>query len=169
MVRESIMHHAPQFSTHRMVQDYTRQAYVPASEAFGKVSANGSALAKDALSWRDKVQSNWGQVSVVSVNDSVGLSNPIGDEFSVTARVRLGALSPAEVRVQAVSGKVGSNRELTNTSVIDLSFGEKDGEDFVYAGQLKCDQPGHQGYTVRIIPFHPNVSVPAELNLVHWK
>ncbi len=169
MVRESIMAHAPFFSTHRMVQDYSRQAYVPASQEFVKVSANGSALAKDGLAWRDKVQANWGQVSVVSVSDNAGLSNPMGDEFAVTARVRLGALSPAEVQVQAVSGKVGVNRELTNTSVVDLTFGEKDGEDFVYSGSLKCDQPGHQGYTVRVVPHHPNVSVPAELNLVRWQ
>ncbi len=169
MVRDSIMAHAPQFSTHRMVQDYTRQAYVPASQSFLQVSANGSALAKDGLAWRDKVQSNWGQVSVVTVSDNAGLSNAMGKEFTVTARVKLGALSPAEVRVQAVSGKVGTNRELTNTSVIDLAFGEKDGEEFVYAGQVSCDQPGHQGYTIRVIPFHSNVSIPAELNLVRWQ
>ena len=106
---------------------------------------------------------------MVTVSDGAGLSNPMGKEFTVTARVKLGALSPAEVRVQAVSGKVGTNRELTNTSVIDLAFGEKDGEEFIYAGQVSCNQPGHQGYTIRVIPFHPNVSIPAELNLVRWQ
>lgn len=169
MVRESIMAHAPFFSTHRMVQDYARKFYVPASDAFQKVSAANSALAKDGLAWRDKVQANWAAVRVVSVSDSAALSNAIGADFQVTARVELGGLTPGEVKVQAVSGKVAANRELVNTSVSDLEFVEAEGGNFVFRGGLKCDQAGHQGYTVRVVPYHPTVSIPAELNLVRWQ
>lgn len=169
MVRESLKQLAPQFSTHRMVQDYTRKFYVPASRAFQKMEANNSDKAKNALLWRDKVQTYWAQVRVDSVSDDAAISNTMGAKFNVKARVYLGSLSAEDVKVQVVSGKVGANRELFDSSAIDLKFDSMDGDKAVFAGDVVCDKPGHQGYTIRVIPHHADVSVPAELNFVHWQ
>ena len=87
------------------------------------------------------------------------------------------AFMAEQARARGLTGLVGELVPTTkNAPVMDLyprlgfsAFGEKDGEEFVYAGQVSCDQPGHQGYTIRVIPFHSNVSIPAELNLVRWQ
>jgi glycogen phosphorylase len=169
MVRESIKCLAPQFSTHRMVQDYTRKFYVPASMKYTEMSADHSKLAKAGLEWREKVQANWAAVRIDSVKDSAIRSNVIGSAIEVTARVSLGGLEPQDVSVQIVSGKVGSNRELYDTVPITLSFKEMEGTQCVFTGHVVCDRPGHQGYTIRVVPSHPHVSIPAELNLVKWQ
>lgn len=169
MMKKSIAELAPYFSTARMVRDYTQKFYMPAAEAYLRLEANDLAGAKSALEWRDRVKSAWPEVRIVGVSDDAHGKNALGAEFKVTARVRLGRVTPADVAVQAVAGKIGPNRDLIRTDVVDLIPTGRDGEDLVYEGALSCDRIGYCGYTIRIVPRHPDVSVPSELNLVVWE
>lgn len=169
MVRRSMLRLSGQFSTNRMVRDYTTKAYMPSAEAFRRLESEGLERARGALVWRDRVRGNWGSVRVVSARDNANVSNLLGQAFELTAEVDLGALTPDDVRVQAVVGKVGPNRELVNTRVEDLEFKERADNRFVFSGRVVCDYPGYQGYTVRVIPRHDDVSIPSELNLVAWE
>lgn len=169
MVKKSIKTLAPQFSTDRMVSEYAERFYLPASDQYNRLRANGLTSAKEALDWRAKVRQVWPQVGIVKVSDSAARSNPMGGHISVSAIVRLGQLTPSEVRVQALVGRIGPNRELLSPVAHDLEFKEASDGGFVFGGELICDRPGHQGYTVRVVPMHENISVPSELNLVSWE
>jgi starch phosphorylase len=72
------------------------------------------------------------------------------------------------VQVQVVHGKVGPNRDLTQTRVENLSFIEEADGKFVFRGEAQADILGHQGYTIRVVPFHADIMVPHELQLVTW-
>jgi starch phosphorylase len=169
MVKQSIMQLAPRFSTSRMVRDYTEKFYMPAAANYERMTADGLAKAKQANEWRDRVSGNWNKVRVAKVSDTAGTANCIGNLFVVTALVDLGQLSPEDVTVQAVIGKVGPNREITNTRVEVLGHVGADGNLQKFEGNVECDQPGYQGYTVRVVPHHEDVSVPSELDLVAWE
>ena len=169
MIRESLKQLGPFFSTDRMVQEYTRKFYVPASNKFLEMSANGSARAKAGLEWRTRVQQGWAQVQIHGVSDNAGTSNLLGSPLEITTHVQLGSLSPDDVRVQAVTGKVGMNRELTDTHPVDLEFKAYEDSNAVFQGNIECTHPGHQGYTIRVVPKHKDLSIPAELNLAKWQ
>jgi glycogen phosphorylase len=168
MVKNSIHKLAPQFSTSRMVRDYATKFYMPAAEAYTRLATdlNRAAGAKE---WLDRVRQNWNQVRVTSTRDNAQVSNALGRQIEVTARVHLGALGPDDVLVQTVVGKIAPNRELSNTSVVDLALDSQDGGDYVYKGVIQASMAGYQGYTVRIIPRHEDVAVPNELSLVAWE
>lgn len=169
MMRESMKQMAPVFSTSRMVREYTSRFYVPASRAFNRLAADNQALAKTALEWRQRVRDAWPNVKITSVEDTAARSNNVGDAFVVTARVDLGALNPAEVEVQALSGHVGMNRELDGLLLHDLDLVESHGSVHTFRGTVNCDVPGFRGYTVRVVPHHTDVRVPTELPLVCWE
>ena len=169
MVRKSMMSLGPQFSNNRMVREYAELYYMPSSQAYRHLAEGKLDSAYKVLGWRDRVKSSWRSVRVANVEDNATIANPIGKEISVRAYVELGGLTPTDVRVEAVVGKIGPNRELTNTHVTVLATSGKDGERYVYDGSVKCDIPGHQGYTVRVVPFHSDISVPSELNLIAWE
>lgn len=169
MVKQSIMQLAPEFSTNRMVRNYTQLFYMPAADSYRHLKANGLERARAALDWRDRIRQNWSRVRVVDVTDTAGTSNRIGREFSLSAVVDLGALSPDEVSVQAVVGRVGPNREIQSTRVENLCPSGRQGDLHVFKGSVVCDFPGYQGYTVRVIPRNADVSIPSELNLVAWE
>ncbi|MBI1333997.1 MAG: alpha-glucan family phosphorylase [Armatimonadetes bacterium] len=169
MIRESLKHLGPFFSTDRMVQDYARKFYIPASDKYVDMSANGSARAKAGLEWRTRVQANWAQVKILDVTDNAKSSNLLGSPLTITAKVHLGVLSKDDVRVQAVTGKVGMNRELTDTQPVELEFEAYEDSIAIFKGDILCTHPGHQGYALRIVPKHEDLSIPAELNFVRWQ
>lgn len=169
MIKKSIKHLAPFFSTSRMVQDYTTKHYVPAHNQHVKMLASDLEATKAVLGWRERIQGNWGRVRVVEVKDDTAVSNFMGASFTVKATVDLGQLDPTDVRVQAVSGKAGPNRELINTLAEDFVHVGSEGSLHHFEAKLVCDRLGHQGYTVRVIPKHENVAIPSELDLVTWQ
>jgi starch phosphorylase len=133
------------------------------------MSEPGLERARGAIEWRGRVRSNWPLVKILGVKDEAELCNPLGRTFSLTVRVALGNLTPEEVSVQAVVGKVGPNRELMSARIEELTFLERDDAGFVFTGTVVCDVPGYQGYTVRVIPRHEDVTIPSELKLVAWE
>ena len=169
MIKKSIKELAPFFSTSRMVQDYTTQHYVPAHEQHMRMKSDSLVQAKDALAWRQRIESNWGLVRVLAVTDNAAVSNFVDSSFTVKATVDLGQLDPSEVRVQAVSGKAGPNRELIGTVASDFTHVGNNGSQHQFEVSLQCDRLGYQGYTVRVIPKNADVAIPSELNLVTWQ
>lgn len=169
MVKKSIRKLAGQFSTNRMVRDYAMQSYMPAAHTYRRYVESNLERARQALAWRDRVRGNWGQVRVVDVQDDAGVQKLIGNAFDIRAFVELGSLTPDDVKVQAIVGRVGPNRELIETRVEDLTFVEKDDVRYVFTGKVTCDMAGHQGYTIRVVPNHEDVNVPSELSLVSWE
>jgi glycogen phosphorylase len=169
MIKRSIRKLAPQFSTNRMVSDYSSKFYVHSAASYQRLSEGDLDRAKLAREWRTRVRRSWGQVRVLSVKDDAQTANRMGASIRVTAHVELGSLSPEDVVVQAVVGKIGPNRELTHSWNEPMTLVEGADGRFVYEGALRAEVPGYQGYTVRVVPHHEDVEVPAELNLVCWE
>jgi len=169
MVKRSISELAPQFSTCRMVQDYTRGAYVPAHDAFLRMTAKELETSKGALKWRDRVKGAWPKVRLAKVSDSADTVNTLGESFCVTVAVELGVLSPDEVSVEAVFGQIGPNRDLLDAHVVPLELSGRDEWLHTFSGSIPMDRAGHRGYTVRVVPRNADVDVRHELPLATWE
>lgn len=169
MVKKSIAEHAPRFSTARMVRDYASKFYMPAAQAYTRLSSEDLQPARNALAWRDRIQQAWKDVTILSVTDDSSRTNHLGQQFTVRATVNLGSIQPGEVRVEAVTGKIGPNRELIQVDPIVLGFKETNDGRSLFEGTVNCRTTGYQGYTVRIVPTHPDVHTASELPLVTWE
>jgi starch phosphorylase len=82
--------------------------------------------------------------------------------------VSLGSLSPDDVEVQAVAGRVDEEDAITDATAVALKPAGEAGPDgrWVYEGPLRLDRTGPYGYTVRVLPAHRLLASPAELGLV---
>lgn len=169
MIKASWRELAPRYSTARMVREYATRFYMPSSQSFRALAKPELKEAKDSLLWRDRVRASWPKVKIVRSQDSTGSVNPLGQEFEVRAWVQLGELSPDDVRVQVLSGKVGSNRELSQVDLHDLDLVGSEGESYLFKGDLKFDSTGHRGYVVRVVPAHKHIRIATELPLVTWE
>lgn len=167
MIKKSIATLTPKFAAARMVRDYAEQAYMPAHTAYQRLAQDSGRVA-DVLQWRERVLHAWDNVRILNVSDDAGVSLPLGRTVRIRAEVSLGGLSPEDVRVQAVVGKVGSQRDLVDANIIDLQP-EPSPEGSVFSGDVPCSDMGHRGYTVRMIPHNVDVAVPNELPLVRWE
>ncbi len=169
MMRNSMRSLAPVYSTLRMVREYTARYYVRASEAHTRLSEGRLERAKQALVWRDRVRGAWKDVRVSEVSDNSYVVNPLGGDLTIRAVVALGTLAPEDVRVQALIGRVGPNRELTDMDIRDLEYVGGDEQGHAFEGSLTNYVTGHRGYIIRVVPHHEDVRVPTELSLVSWE
>jgi starch phosphorylase len=169
MIKASMMRLAPFFSTARMVQDYTRDSYMPAAQTYHALASSHEAAAREALNWRDRVRKAWPQIEIVNVCDSADIQTKHRSKFKITAEVALGDLQPGDVAVEVVTGKVGANRDLMATEAIRMVPVGKAGLNTLFEAEIKCQEPGFRGYTTRVMPYHDLISVAHELPLVVWE
>lgn len=168
MMKRSIQTIAGNFSTMRMLKDYTNIFYLPAAENYGKLASDVGKNAINFKNWKEHIAKEWDKVSVVNyamLNDG---DNFIGKDIKISADVRIGSLSPDEVRVQVVYGGVDHKEELFNTNYSNLNFVRKDGDVYHYEGAYQCSGTGMQGFSIRILPNNEFMINPSDLYLCTW-
>ncbi len=85
----------------------------------------------------------------------------------VRATVELGGLDLADVEVQATYGRVDEADRLLDPATVALAhLGTGEGGGQRFEGTIPLRRTGAFGYTVRVLPRHPQLASPAELGLV---
>ncbi|MFF9063613.1 glycosyltransferase family 1 protein [Streptomyces sp. NPDC014882] len=166
MVRQTLTHLGPKVLAGRMVREYVERLYVPAARAHRALDPDA---ARDLAAWKAKVRAAWPAVTVDHVETSaVTPTAELGTTLALRVRLRLGDLTPDDVEVQAVSGRVDAEDRITDATAVPLKpLGGPDPEGSrLYEGPLSLDRTGPYGYTVRVLPDHPLLASGAELGLV---
>jgi glycogen phosphorylase len=170
-IKDSLSSLGPRVQASRMVRDYVRQMYEPMAKNAETLSAKGFAKAKDLAGWKRRVIDVWGKVAVLSVDiDSTALVTDLGATMQATAEVELGDLAPTEVAVELLHGPVSADDEMANWQSVRMELqGQGSGPGpTVWKGSFVCDNAGRHGFTVRVVPSHPDLSVPAEMGCMAW-
>jgi len=167
MVRHTLTTLGPKVLASRMVRDYVEQLYTPAAVSARDVVATDYALARELASWKAAIRSDWDAVKVEHVESSgVGDSALIGQQVTVRAFVSLGALSPDDVEVQVVHGKVDVDDRITGLRAASMAAVESyEGQRWRFEATVQLDRTGPFGYTVRALPRHRGLASSAELGL----
>jgi len=161
-IRRSMSTLTPVFASARMGREYVEKAYLPLATALRARLADGCAGAKAAHSWADNLRRHW---------SGLHISNPTivrtDDEWRFSVPVFLGDVSPTCVHVELFADA----QNKTPAEVITLHQGPTIPgtlNGYVYAGGVATSRP-MEDYTIRIVPYHEGVHIPAELPLVIWQ
>ncbi|WP_088318886.1 alpha-glucan family phosphorylase [Kineosporia sp. R_H_3] len=165
MVRHTLASLGPKVLASRMVADYVTQLYVPAADA---ARATTPEAAKALAGFKSRVRQHWPSVRVDHVeSDGVSDSPQVGDAVVVRAFVSLGELTPDDVEVQVVHGRVTPSDTLVDTVTATLRHAETyEAGRHRFDGALTLRRTGPFGYTVRVLPRTDLLAGPAELGLV---
>jgi starch phosphorylase len=166
MVRQTLTLLGPKVLAGRMVREYVDRLYAPAAQAHRALTPD---TAVELAAWKDRVRAAWHGVTVDHVETTTPTATAeLGTMLGLRVRVGLGELTPDDVEVQAVSGRVDAEDRITDAAVVPLKpTGAPDLEGRrVYEGPLALDRTGPYGYTVRILPAHRLLASGAELGLV---
>jgi starch phosphorylase len=162
-IKASLGSLGPSVSASRMVRDYVTDIYEPLADRATVLFANDFARARSLAAWKQEVHDAWPGVKVEGVaTESSGAD--LGAHRMVTATVDLGKLAGGDVAVQLLHGPVGPDGELLDTTTVVMR--PLDGTHYV--GTLTCESAGRYGYTVRVVPSHPDLGAFAELGCVAW-
>jgi starch phosphorylase len=156
-------------STHRMVRDYTCQFYLDAHEHYRALEAKGAARVRSLAAWEAHLRQEWARVCIQSVEQGMPNTMPVGTEFRVRAHVRLGSLSPQDVAVEFYLGHLSSSGEIAGAIATPMQAMESESDgNFLFEGASRCTRSGRHGFTVRVRPYHPDLTVPFLPGLIRW-
>ena len=160
----------PEFNTNRMVQEYLERCYLPAFTREAKLTADQLAPALELANWRKRVGSAWNDVRVETVEAPTGQTLWVGKDFPVKVKVALGAIRPEEVDVQLYYGIVDNKGEIGDpkTASLQASSPPDSNRAVLFAGAVPCASSGQFGFSVRVLPKHPNLPNALEPGLVTW-
>jgi len=167
MVRHTLKSLGPKVLASRMVRDYVERLYEPATVASREINDSYEGAAELAQ-WKSRTIAGWHDVRIDHVEtEGVTDAPEIGGAFDLRVFVSLGSLSPDDVDVQVVHGRVRGEDQLVDTTVESLRHTESyEGGRHRFDARVSLSRTGPFGYTVRVLPKHSGLASPAELGLV---
>lgn len=169
MMKNCIKSIAPQFSTERMVKEYTERFYSDAIRRGEKFAADHFRLATEVHDFKRYIKDNWNHIAIknVQINGDNESELKVGDSLYLTANVYLGPIQPKDVKVEVVYGCEGDHTlEQIMTAPLNHEGTLEEGI-HQYRGGFTLDQ-GTCGFTVRVRPEHPLFATKFELPLTSW-
>ena len=171
-IKNSMRLLCPIFNTHRMVAEYATRFYFPATERYERLTKDSLSRAKELVDWKNSVREKWGQVHVDSVETQKlddRTTIPAGQAIHIAASLQLGELSPVDVRVEAYYGPLDAEHHITQGAITALVWKNATEGRNRYEGDVPTTNSGMQGFTVRVLPAHPDAALPIELPLITWE
>ncbi|MFH2116020.1 MAG: alpha-glucan family phosphorylase, partial [Spirochaetota bacterium] len=168
MMKNSIRDTGKYFSFHRMLMEYSERYYDPALENARRLKAGKLEAARSVADYLDLARKEWHNLSVEDIRTTALPVMDRGDHINIDARVRLGALKPAQVLVELYHGPVSSTGEIYNPVRVEMKDTGSQGGAHEYTIEVECTVTGQHGYSVRILPRHPDLVHPFIPGLVRW-
>ena len=168
-VKLSLRNLSPRFSAKRMLDEYTNQLYWPAHQAFRELAADDFRITRQRSEWERQVRGVWDQVRFIGVEQGPDGPAISGRPLPLRTVIDLAGLTPKDVRVDVVIGRVGSEGYLEDTEVLTLPAVEQRGSAYVFAKEFVPHTTGRLGFSLRICSNHYNDPLTRPCNaLLKW-
>ncbi len=171
------------FNTHRMVGEYTERYYMPAVRRSRLLQENDLARAKALAHWKATLRAQWGNIRIEDVRVCEGTTQAwerelpeveVGDLLCARVWLDLGLLKPEDVRVELCVGAVDANGQLKDIETFPMhaqrlgDTAEGSNRCLFMVDAIPCRRSGLFGYTIRILPQHPDLISPYLRGMVLW-
>ena len=158
----------PVFKTDRMVHEYFSDCYQYAAKRYDYLIENKAAKARELALWKHKVIENWDMIEIVKIDSDGSGSFEVGDNLRVTAQIKLGKLGPDDVSVELYTGVVDAGGSLIDANPLKMECKEKKSDRHIFEGVVPLSKSGKIGYSLRIVPEHPDSLLSHNHMLIKW-
>lgn len=159
------------YSTDRMVQEYTDRMYVPAMNGAARVCVDDFDLARSLSGFEEHIKRNWSQVHLFaekSANELKDYNSASGQELYLSIGVQLGEIDPANVMVEVLYGSLIKG-QIANAQAVELYCdGKTDNNTYKYSLNFKIEDGGEYAYTFRATPKHPDLINRFDMGFIRW-
>ncbi len=158
----------PLFNSQRMMMDYVRKFYHPASKQYQRMKQDEYGLATQLAVWKKAVHQHWPNVSMRMVSEPVTCLSP-GEHLQVDIAIKLGQLTAQDVRADCLVGKEKATGEFETDTCYSFTYVGTYGEDeSLFRLDTDLNISGLQAYMIRVFPHHKNLSHPFEMGYTLW-
>lgn len=172
-MKESIKTVLPNFSTDRMVKEYTEKLYIPSIKQEEEFKKDNFKIAKELTVWKNYISSLWNNISIEV--DSVkptgdSIETTIANGIEISAIVKLGGIKSEDVNVEVYYRKIDDKGNVIEDNLVAIMDKREElGNGRVkFSTILKPENGGRYEFTLRVVPYNKNLSHPYEMGLVYW-
>ena len=169
IMKNSIITTGGNYSTARMLVDYTEGLYLPLCDQYNK---NFTDLNKvmDFYKWKKACKERWNEIEISQEDNIDNVKLNAGDTISVSCYVKLPNFNPDNVSVQVYYGQILENGTVNNISVTEMKRvdSKEESDKIKYETDIKLTTGGNFGYTFRVMPKHEMLMDSANMNLIKW-
>ncbi len=153
-VRQSLRYVSANYNCQRMVEDYRSQLYEPAHRAYTAMGRDNFAPARQYATWNQRIQQLWPEVRILDAGIGESSMVTTGTTMPLTARIDLAGLTPEDIRMEALVGRIGPQGELEETQVVALAPQGHEGAICTFGCDYVPLSSGRLGFSVRVSPNH---------------
>jgi glycogen phosphorylase len=161
-MRASMARLTPQFSTNRVVREYTDTYYVPAAASYRARCADKAALGTQLVGWARDVGQYWADARFGAIRVATQ-----DGRHHISVDVELGRLDREAVRVElyaeAANGREPERHAMARGRKLDGS-----GHGYEYSVSIRAVRPPGD-YTPRLLPYHSAARLPLEAHEILWQ
>ncbi len=166
-MKEAIRTCTPEFSTRRMVKEYTTRYYVPCIQQSMSIVQNHYERARTLAAWKEHIRQGWQSLELYVDGRRDGQLS-LGEGVDVRAWVRMDHLRPEDICIELVYGEVRNEHAIAEHALpMNYTKRELDGS-YRYDIHLKPETSGSIAYNVRVVPTHPLLGEKYEMGLIRW-
>ena len=168
-MKNSIMSTGGEYSTARMLVDYTNKLYIPLCNLSNKYYNNLEAVTEFS-SIKQSLYANWNDIKIKQENNLDNITVDAGNKIKVVCKVNLPNIEKEHIQVECYYGKILDNGIVEDISIEPMALTAEDEENkkYTYEAKIELKTGGNFGYTFRVMPKHEMLTNPANLNLVKW-
>ena len=168
-MKNSIISTGGQYSTSRMLVDYTEKLYMPLCNLTNKYYKNLEKVT-EYNKIKQNLYENWNDIKITQENNQDNITVDAGNKIEVTCKVKLPNIEKEYIQAECYYGKILDNGIVEDVSIVPMKLVNEDTENKTYTYETKIEMKtgGNYGYTFRVMPKHEMLLDPANLNLVKW-
>lgn len=169
-IKESMKSICPIFNTNRMVRQYAENFYVEGHKNHLKFSDKNFTETRNYSGWLNNTAAKWSEVKVKDMHiEEEEIDIIVGKRVKVEAVVNIGSLNPGDVQVELYFGYLNSSGEIDEGGIEYMKEQNMlDNGDYLYKGHMLCLKSGQFGFTIRVVPTHPNMIRKYIPGLITW-
>ncbi len=168
-MKNSIISTGGEYSTARMLVDYTKKLYMPLCNLTNKYYNNLEKVT-EYEQIKQNLYANWNDIKITQENNQDNITIDAGNKIEVTCKVKLPNIEKEYIQAECYYGKILNNGIVEDVNIVPMKLIEEDTENktYTYEAKIEMKTGGNYGYTFRVMPKHEMLLDPANLNLVKW-
>ena len=169
LMKNSIMSTGGKYSTARMLVDYTEKLYMPLFNLTNKYFSSLENVT-EYNKIKQELYANWNDIKITQENNADNITVDAGNKIKVSCKVELPNIDKDYIQTECYYGKILGNGIVEDINIMPMDLVEENNETKTYTYETKIEMKtgGNYGYTFRVMPKHPMLLDPENLNLVKW-
>lgn len=168
LMKNSIRSCAGQYSTQRMVIDYTNNLYMPQIKKTTNEDFQDSEKVLSFYEWKQNITEHWDSVKIRKNMSFEEVSVDAGNNITVSCIVETSTIPIESLCVETYFAKIKEDGTLENIEITPMEITRNGENIYTCTAQLKLLDGGQYAYTYRVIPHHPMLINKYDLGLIKW-